>query len=162
VSREHLDNQLKEDDMYLDERNVVADAVALSTAAPASTLLGDQIPLGVARDIGNGEQLYMVIQVSTAVTSGGAATVKFTVASDATAVIATDGSATEHGSTIAIPVASLTAGATWVIPLPMEGNAYEEFLGVWYTVGTAALTAGAVNAFLTTDVAKWTAQADAL
>ena len=43
--------------MILDERNEFADAVALNTGAAGSYLIGDQIDLGVARDIGNGEPL---------------------------------------------------------------------------------------------------------
>jgi len=140
--------------MILDERNEFADATALGTSTGLS-LLGDVLNLQDARDIGNGEPLYLVIQVTTAVTSGGAATVSFILASDAQAAIATDGSATEHLASADIPKATLTAGYTVVLPVPPEGDAYEQYVGVLSNVGTGALTAGAVNAFLTHDVARW-------
>jgi hypothetical protein len=148
--------------MILDERNEFADATALSTAATGRALVGDVIDLGTtSRDVGNGEPLYMVVQVDTAATSGGSATVSFELASDAQAAIATDGTATVHFATSAIAVASLTAGTT-VAAVALPNGTYERYLGVLQNVGTAALTAGKVNAFLTHDVAKWTAYADAI
>lgn len=148
--------------MILDERNEFCDATALPTATGLSNV-GDVIDLGAARDLGNGEPLYLVIQVTTAVTSAGAATVSFTLASDASETIATDGSATTHTATAAIGKASLIAGYTLVMPLPSDGsNAWERYVGVQSNVGTAALTAGAINAFLTTTPQTWKAYPDAI
>lgn len=147
--------------MILDERTEFCDATALSTAGTGRALVGDVIDTSVARDIGMGQPVYLVIQVTTAPTSGGAATVSFILASDAQAAVATDGTATEHIVTAAIPVADLVAGYTLCIPLPPEGsNEYERYLGILQNVGTAALTAGAINAFLTLDQKGWKAYAD--
>jgi len=52
------------------------------------------------------------------------------------------------------------AGYEMCIPLPLEGDAYERYLGVIQNVGTAALTAGAINAFLTLDPRGYKAYAD--
>jgi hypothetical protein len=53
--------------------------------------------MSVARDLGNGQPVYLVINVDTEIITGGVAgTIQFKLASDATAVIATDGSATDH------------------------------------------------------------------
>ncbi|THF64317.1 Bbp16 family capsid cement protein [Pseudothauera rhizosphaerae] len=147
--------------MIIDERNEFADATALSTAGTGRALVGDVIDLGaVPGDIGNGEDLYLVIQVDTAVTSGGSATVAFELVSDEQAAIAADGSATVHFATGAIPKASLVAGyVAAAVKLPL--GTYERYLGVIANVGTAALTAGKINAFLTPEVAKWQAYADA-
>lgn len=147
--------------MILDERNEFCDATALNTGVAGSYLVGDVIDLGAtSSDIGNGEPMYLVIQVDTAATSGGAATGQFHLCSDAQAAIAVDGSATYHFSTSAIPVASLVAGYhVAVVALPR--GTYERYLGVVQTTGTAAFTAGKVNAFLTHDAAKWVATADA-
>jgi len=142
--------------MILDERNEFADALTIATAT-GRALHGDVIDLGVARDIGNGEPLYLVISIDTAVTSAGAATVDFELVSDAQAAIAVDGTATIHASTGAIGKATLVAGYTRVLALPMEGAVYERYLGVITNVGTAALTAGKANAFLTHDVTRWKA-----
>lgn len=153
--------------MILDSLEEFADATALSTAGTGLALVGNVMDLGapptgsVFRDVGNGRPVYLVIGVDTAVTSGGAATVAFSLASDAQAAIAVDGSATIHFVTAAIPKATLIAGyRVAVIALPWEGVAYERYLGILQDVGTAALTAGKINAFLTLDPAVWKAYTD--
>jgi hypothetical protein len=141
--------------MILDKRNEFCDAVALNTGAAGTYLLGDQIDLGVARDMGNGEPMYLVITVDTLPTSGGAATAQFTLASDDSASISTSTS-TVHLLTKAFAISEMAAGTMLAaIALPMEGVAYERYLGVLQTTGTQAFTGGKINAFLTHDVAKW-------
>ena len=137
--------------MIIDSRLEFCDATALSTAATGLALIGSQIPLGNARDIGNQNALHLVITVDTQVTSGGAATVEFQLVSDASAAIAVDGTATVHAKSAAIPKATLAPGYQIVIPVPPELPAYEPFLGILQNVGVAALTAGKINAFLTAD-----------
>lgn len=149
--------------MILDELLEFSDAGALATGTGRS-LHGDVIDLGATpQDFGVGEPLYLVIQVTTAVTSAGAATVSFELVSDAAAGIATDGTATEHLVTEAIGKATLVAGyqRAWVIPPGTADNNYERYLGVISNVGTAALTAGAINAFITKDAALWKSYPDA-
>jgi hypothetical protein len=143
--------------MILDKRNEFCDAVALNTGAAGTYLVGDQIDLGTARDMGNGEPMYLVITVDTLPTSANStATAQFTLASDASAAIATDGSATVHLQTKAFAISEMAAGQMLAaIALPMEGVAYERYLGVLQTTGTQAFTGGKINAFLTHDVAKW-------
>ena len=152
--------------MILD--NLLEFADATSVAASAGTaLIGDVINLQEARDIGNGEPIYLVIQCDTSIITGGSAgTIKFQLASDAQAAIATDGSATVHFDTGTFvtdgdDANALDAGATIAaVALPMEGNAYEQYLGILCTIGTTTVTAGAINAFLTKDVSKWKAYPD--
>lgn len=146
--------------MLLDERNEFADAVALSTAGIGRALIGDVIDLGATqRDIGAGEPLYLVITIDTAVGFGAAGALVFELASDAQAAIATDGTATVHYASGQFNAANpLPAGAVAVVvALPMEGPAYERYLGVLQNVSGNALTAGKVNAFLTHDVTRWKA-----
>lgn len=144
--------------MILDKRNEFCDATALNTGGAGTYLLGDQIDLGTARDVGNGQPVYLVITVDTLPTSGGSATAQFSLASDASASIATDGSASVHLQTKAFAISEMAAGQVLAaIALPMEGVAYERYLGILQTTGTAAFTGGKVNAFLTNDVAKWKA-----
>jgi hypothetical protein len=142
--------------MILDKRNEFCDAVALNTGAAGTYLLGDQIDLGVARDMGNGEPMYLVITVDTLPTSAaGTATAQFTLASDDSASISTSTS-TVHLLTKAFAISEMAAGTMLAaIALPMEGVAYERYLGVLQTTGTQAFTGGKINAFLTHDVAKW-------
>lgn len=149
--------------MIIDKRNEFCDATALDTNATGLALIGNVIDLGAAgRDLGNGTPLYLVIQVSTAVTSNGNATVEFQVVSDAQAAIAVDGSATVHAKTADTPKATLTAGYRMVLPLPPESPTYERYLGILQNVGTAALTAGAVHAFITDHAPGWKAYPDAI
>lgn len=149
--------------MIHDERTEFADATALDTNGTGLVLVGDVIDLGVARNIGAGKPpLYLVIEIDTALTSDGAATCGFVLASDAQAAIAVDGSATEHARTALIGKATLVAGYKFVLPLPGEGPAYERYLGILQNVGTAALTAGKINAFLTADPKQYKAYADAI
>lgn len=142
--------------MIIDKRTEFCAATALSTGAPGTHLIGNQIDLDVDRDIGIGERLYLVITVDTPPTSGGAATAQFTLASGNTANIPTNGTASVHFQTKAFPIAEMTAGAVLAaVALPTEGVAYRRFLGILQTTGTAAFTGGRINAFLTPDVAKW-------
>ncbi len=67
----------------------------------------------------------------------------------------------------AIAIAHLTAGWTMGSALPFGnrqrgegGTGYERFLGFQTVTGTAALTAGSVNAFLTNSQYGWTAYPD--
>lgn len=153
--------------MILDERTEFCDATALNTGAAGSYLIGDVIDLGLlygnttGDNVGVTEELWLVIQVDTTATSGGSATGQFHLASDAQAAIATDGSATYHFSTSAIAVASLTAGTT-VARVRLPVGTYERYLGILQTTAVAAFTAGKVNAFLTPNVAAWSAKPDAI
>lgn len=133
--------------MILDSRNEFADATALSTAATGLALVGNVIDLGTD-GINDVEDMYLVVQVDTAVTSAGAATVAFSLVSDAQAAIAVDGSATVHTTSAAVAKASLVAGYT-VCQIALPKGQYERYLGIVQSVGTAALTAGKINAFLT-------------
>lgn len=143
--------------MILDKRNEFCDATALNTGGAGTYLVGDQIDLGAARDVGNGEPMYLVITVDTLPTSANStATAQFTLASDDSASIATNGTATVHFQTKAFAISEMAAGTVLAaIALPMEGVAYERYLGILQTTGTQAFTGGKINAFLTHDVAKW-------
>lgn len=140
--------------MILDSRTEFCDATALNTGAAGSYIIGNVVDLGAtARDIGNGEELYLVVQVDTAGTSGGAATGQFNLVTDDNAALASPAVVV---SSAAVAVASLTAGKTVLsVALPREGTAYERYIGIQQVTGTAAFTAGKVNAFLTKDPAAW-------
>lgn len=152
--------------MILDERLEFADAVSVAAAA-GTDLIGDVIDLGGDGLDGNSEDLYLVIQVSTEVITGGAAgTLTFQLASDAQAAIATDGSATIHAQSDALVTdgtdandALLKAGQyPLVVQLPR--GTYERYLGILAVTATTTTTAGAINAFLTKTPPAWTAMAD--
>jgi hypothetical protein len=131
-----------------------------SIAATASTILSTNVVnLQEARDMGNGQPLYLVIQIDTAVV-GSSSTINFRLRSDSTAAIHATTS-TSHIETGAIAEAVLVAGYQVVIPLPIEGNAYEQYIGVQAIIGTATTSAGAYSSFLTYDPIGWKAYPDA-
>lgn len=153
--------------MILDERNEFADAVSVAAAA-GTALIGDVIDLGAsARDMGAGEPLYLVITTDTEIITGGSAgTIKFQLASDSTADLAT--SATVHLDTGTLVTddsaandARLNAGGVIFIGQLPQGALYERYLGILAVIATTTVTAGKINAFLTHDVANWRAYADA-
>lgn len=146
--------------MILDELTEFCDATSAAINI-GNAIIGDVIDLGATptlRDLGAGEPVYLVIQVDTEF-AGANGTVQLQLCSDSTANLAT--SKTVHLDTGAIPVATLVAGYTKVMALPIEA-AYERYLGLWETVATTNISAGKINAFLTHDVAKWTAYADGI
>lgn len=155
--------------MILSEYDEFADAVSVAASA-GTALIGDVIDLGATSAYpGEGECKYLVIQTDTEViTAGSAGTIQFFLASDAQAAIATDGSATIHASSASLVTddaaansAALNAGGTILaIELPM--GTYERYLGILCTIGTTTVTAGKINAFLTTDVSRWRAHADGI
>ena len=141
--------------MILDERSEFADATALSTAATGLALVGDVIDLGTD-GINEVDGIEFYVNIDTAVTSGGSATVSFVLASDAQAAIAVDGSATVHFQSAAIAKATLVAGYT-AVAVKLPKGQYERYLGILQNVGTAALTAGKINSGLTPLDPSWKA-----
>lgn len=154
--------------MFMDERLEFADAVSVAAAA-GTALIGDVIDLQVARDVGNGEPLYLVITTDTEIiTAGSAGTLKFQLVSDAQAAIATNGTASVHFDTgtfvtddAAVNAAQFNAGGVIAcVPIPVEGRVYERYLGILAVTATTTTTAGAINAFLTLDPKGWKSYAD--
>jgi hypothetical protein len=147
--------------MYLDERAEFCDATS-AILAIGNAIIGDVIDTKPATTSPNttsdleGSDLYFVMQVDTTFV-GATSTTKFELASDSTADLAT--SKTVHYATAAIPVATLVAGYL-ICAVKLPSGSYERYLGVWETVATANVTAGKVNAFLTSDPALYRAYAD--
>ena len=150
--------------MLMDDRLEFADAAALNTGAAGTYNVGDVIDTRAASIDPNvtkdheGSEMYLVVRVATAATSGGSATLQVRLVSDDTATPSTT-TATVHATSAAIPVASLTAGATVMIT-KLPAGSYERYIGVQQITGTAAFTAGAVDAFLVSDPAIYRAYAD--
>lgn len=153
----------------MDERAEFADAV--SVAAVASTInLGDIMDMTTARDMGNGQPLYLNITVDTEIITGGSAgTIAFQLVSDSTTTIATDGSQTVHylSKTFVTDDTALTELQTGevavCVALPLQGVAYERYLAVQAVIATTTVTAGNVSAYLTLEPnVAWHAYPDGL
>lgn len=128
--------------MILDSQLKFSDAQAITnTGDTASTNVVDT---KAAHDQGAGEDAYLFITTTEAVTSAGAATVQFVLQSS------TDNSTfVDEVMTAAIGKSDLTAGASVKLRLPVGMDRYWR---VAYRVGTAALTAGKFSAFIAKDV----------
>lgn len=125
--------------MLIDKFLQVSDKQVI-TASATST---DVIDFGQATpNMGITDRMYMQIGVAQAVTAAGAATVQFTLQDSA------DGSTfADVLSTQAVAKTDLTAGAQFVIPMPVK---HRRYVRVNYTVGTGPLTAGKFSAQVVT------------
>ena len=154
--------------MIIDELTEFADAstdVVQTAHATNRFNIGDVIDMETARDIGNGQPVYLVVTVDTEIITGGSAgTIQFHLVSD--------GTATPHATTSTVHFSSpiyVTDGTDandaelkqgqipFQCAIPLEGEQYERYLGVQCNVITTDTTAGKVNAFLTIDPHKWVA-----
>jgi len=118
------------------------------TLTDTSAVSTDTIDLSVARDIGEGEDLYMNFAITTAV-AGGTST-KFE------AIIADDAALTTNveviGATGAIATADLVLGKNVAVRLnPLIGSKGRRYLGARYTV-VGANSAGKVTTDIVTTI----------
>lgn len=116
--------------------------VSTDQAVTTTAVSGSSVDLSIARDMGEGEDLFVNFAVTTAFAGG--TSVKFE------AIIADDAALTSNvtvvGSTDAIVTASLTLGYNAAIGInPLIGSAGKRYMGARYTV-VGTYTAGKVTA----------------
>lgn len=122
----------------------VSTAQALTTTAVST----DKIDLSQARDIGEGEDLYMVFTVGTALTGGTSVNFEVVIADDA--AISTN--VESIGASGAIVTATLVAGYQTAVRLnPLIGRLGRRYLAARYTI-VGTYSAGAVTADLVTGI----------
>ena len=130
--------------MITDAYLKVSAAQALTTTAVST----DKIDLSVARDIGEGENLYMYFNVDTALTGGTSVKFEVVVADDA----AISSNVTVVGSTDAIVTASLVAGYNTAVRInPAIASLGKRYLAASYTI-SGTYSAGAVSAQIVHDI----------
>lgn len=139
---------------------IVDNLIEFANAAAVTTTVGtaevETLDMLVAADHGflrGNKPLYLIIQVTTAFATGASGTVKFRVVSDAQDPVQTDGSETQHVETPVLAVADLPLGEKIALVLPPESdsNPYERYLGLQSIVATGALSAGAIDAWISPD-----------
>jgi hypothetical protein len=144
--------------MYVDTQLEFSDAQAVTSTAISTNVVDLHAAVGAGTaltadtliDQGVGTNLWLVVQTQTACTdSGSDATLTISLESDSTANLAT--SATVHYTTTALAFASFATAGTRLVVLQLPRGNYERYLGVRYTVASGPLTAGAFDAFLTTN-----------
>jgi len=143
--------------MIIDSSLEMADAALITNAVAANVKKGDAINLhpliadNATVDFSAGEQMFFVLEVTTAfVGSGASVNILLTTATDE----ALTGTPITIWETTVLGVGSFPVGTRWKISLPKAD--YKQWLGLRVTTSGATTTAGAVNAFLTKDVNQWT------
>ena len=130
---------------------------ATGQAVTATANSTNVIDLSLARDIGEGDDIYVSFSVGTAFTAAGAATLTLTVVVSAADTLPTP---TTLGTGGTIAVASLVAGYTFVIRVNPQlfyssttnSSLGLRYLGVIYTVATGPMTAGTITADVVIDI----------
>lgn len=118
------------------------------TGTDTSVLSTNTVDLGTTRDLGEGTDLYGRFEVLTAA-SGGTSVEMQVIATDAANLT---GNVTVIGTTGAIAVASLTAGARFACAInPRLASKGQRYVGVRYVL-VGAVTAGAYYADLGLEV----------
>lgn len=122
----------------------VSTAQAVTTTAVST----DKIDLLQAREIGEGDDLFMVFTVGTAFAGGTSINFQVTVADDA----ALSTNATTIGMSGVIVTASLTAASQFLVRLnPQIASLGRRYLGATYTV-VGTMSAGTVTADIVSDI----------
>ena len=130
---------------------------ATGQAVTATANSTNVVDLSLARDIGEGDDVYVSFSVGTAFTAAGAATLTPTVVVSAADTLTTP---TTLGTGGTIAVASLVAGYTFVIRVNPQlfyssttnSSLGLRYLGVIHTVATGPMTAGTITADVVLDI----------
>ena len=130
--------------MITDKFLRVSDAQAVTTTANST----DVVDLSQARDLGEGEDLYVVFTVGTAFAGGTSINASITVA-DNTGLST---NAVTIAMTGVVLTAALTAGAQFTVRLnPQVASLGRRYLGATYTV-VGTMTAGTMTADIVHDM----------
>ena len=134
--------------MYVDDTLLLCDNQEMIGSA-TSDYSTYAVNLGTTRDVGKGEPAFLVINVTTAFTSGtSTGTVCFALVDEEDSTI--DGSSVVIVQTAPIIVTTLVAGKVIVIPIP-AGLITQQYLGVKATYATEEVTAGKIDAHIGVD-----------
>lgn len=141
--------------MYVDALLLFSDAQAVTSAAGST----NTIDLSAVRDIGNGQDVYLVVVVDTLLADGGSNTgTAVALEGDSTTTFTPDGTVTlftfaQAAALGTVKVAKLSPGSA-----PLQYR----YIRLKYTPAGADLTGGTFTAFLTTNVDAYASYADAI
>lgn len=140
--------------MYVDSQLQFSDSQAVTAAAASS----NYVDLSAVRAIGVGRPLYIVVLCTVTMDdSSDDSTLAVTLEADDN----TSFSSAAVVLTIGTFAAVSAAGTRLVAVLPPEpANAFERYARVYYTPANGNLSAGSFDAFITLDIAAWSAYAD--
>ena len=140
--------------MIYDNRMLFSSAQSVAQVAGTYNSTNVYDSGAVTRDLGNGSQLYLLVEVSTDIFGATSGTLQLQLVSSAAAALT---SPVIHASTTLTTTAAgsaanktLAGSQAWCIEFP-QGVNYLEYIGVLYVVAGQTLTSGAVNAFTSLD-----------
>ena len=144
--------------MILDKILEFSDAQAVTETAISTTVvdlapLGNGVGTNTVRDIGAGEDLYLIVRTLTAATSANP-DVRLTVNFESSAT-ANLNSPTVHFSTGPLAFAAFSPAGTELVRIPLPGGNYQRYIGVRYTVANGPLTGGTFDAFIVKDAQSY-------
>jgi hypothetical protein len=145
--------------MILDDRTEFCDATAVNTGGAGNYTLGDQIDLGASqrRDLGGDQALYCVVSVATGLV-GTSGNITFQVVSADDAALTTNPTVHVQSAAFSTTAGSATttlAPGTVLMSVQLPRDFYRRYVGIRQVTAVAATSAGAIDAFLTQDVAAW-------
>lgn len=139
--------------MIVDKNLQFSDAQAVTAAAASDSV----IDFGSARDMGTGEDLYVVVECTVAMTDSG---------SDSTLDVALEGdsttSFTPDSTRTLFQFPALSAIGTIKMAKLGPDDANLQYARLKYTPNNGSLTTGSFTAYLTNNVQRWNAYADKL
>lgn len=145
--------------MFRDQELTFSDAQVL-TATAVSTNIVDLGPLSggvgtnASRDIGIGEVMWLHISSPVVLDSAAeGATLVITLESDDVSTLST--SPTVHWTSGTLTEATVSANG-WEIKVRLPPGAYQQYLGLRYTVAVENFTTGSISAGLVRDVRSYT------
>jgi uncharacterized protein YdbL (DUF1318 family) len=140
--------------MYQDAHNQFSSAQAV-TATAASTNL---IDLGAIRNMGVGENLYLVVVCTTAMTDAGSdSTLAVTVETDDNSSFSSATTTQTIGT-----FAAVSAAGTKLVARIQPDQMNERYVRLKYTPANGNLTTGSFTAFITHDIDAYTSYADGI
>jgi hypothetical protein len=138
--------------MYVDAQTLYSDSQAITASAASTNLVDHEI----SRDLGTGQDVYLVAVVDVAFTDAGSdSTVQVDLQSDNDVAFGS----VDNTQTIGTFAATSAVGTTLIAKL-QPGQVDSRYTRINYTVANGNLTTGSITAFLTTDVQNYTAYAD--
>ena len=134
--------------MIIDAQNTFDPTGTLASTIGANTPSVNTLDLGVARDLGPGEEIKLAIAIATAFTAAGAATLNVQLQGSPD-----NATWTTIQETSAMPVANLVAGfiLNLEIASAAPGQARPRYYRLNYQVATGPFTAGVFSSFFTLD-----------
>ena len=135
--------------MLMDKENLLSDAQTVTTGSDTGVVSTHKIDLGAAlQDIGLGENLFLVVLVTTTLADTGSnSAVSVDLVQDDAEAFSTPTAIQNIGS-----FAALAAAGSRLVARIQPEKVTERYIGVQFTSSNGALSAGAFTAFITSNI----------